>query len=49
MKRKHIVYSLTSLLLLSGCYDRDENAAAPLVGEVSNLEYKVDDNRKLKS
>lgn len=44
MKRKHVLYSLTSLLLLSGCYDRDENVAAPLVGEVSNLEYKVDDD-----
>lgn len=44
MKRKHLLYSLTSLLLLSGCYDRDEKAAAPIVGEVSNLEYKVDDD-----
>lgn len=44
MKRKQLIYSLASLLLLSGCYDREENAVAPIVGEVSNLEYKVDDD-----
>lgn len=28
MKKKYLLYSLVSLLLLSGCYDREEKIAA---------------------
>ena len=44
MKKKYLLYSLVSLLLLSGCYDREEKIAAPIVGELSDLQYKVDDD-----
>lgn len=30
MKKKYLLYSLVSLLLLSGCYDREEKLPHPL-------------------
>lgn len=38
------VYLLTAALCLSGCYDRDVNVVNPVVGELENIEYQIDND-----
>lgn len=44
MKTNCLIYSVVTLALLSGCYDRDIHSVAPVVPEVSDLDYVVDDD-----
>ena len=45
MKLKYYISTiLLSTLAFSGCYDRDIEAADPIVNPIENLQYTIDDD-----